>query len=129
MRATAMALAAVAMLATTACTPAMGPTAMNQPTPRPAKAVQVKVTVRNNKDDAVNVYALVNGTYKHIMTVPAMETFNTNVQANTAVGLRLLVDPVGSNNAFFTNRILVGPGQGIDITVATSLQQSSWAVD
>ncbi|MEJ2678599.1 MAG: hypothetical protein P8174_05915 [Gemmatimonadota bacterium] len=129
MRATAMALAALAVLGTTACTPAMGATAMNQPTPRAAKVVPVKVTVRNNKDDAVNVYALVNGTYKHIMTVPAMETFNMNVQANTAVGLRLLVDPVGSTNAFFTNKILVEQGQGIDITVAKSLQQSTWAVD
>lgn len=129
MRATAMALAALAVLGTTACTPAMAPNAMNQPTPRVAKVVPVKVTVRNNKDDAVNVYALVNGTYKHIMTVPAMETFNANVQANTAVGMRLLVDPVGSTNAFFTSNILIEPGQGIDITVATSLQQSSWAVD
>lgn len=127
MRTKAMALALLAVVGTTACASAAGRTAMNSPAPKSKAMVQVRV--RNNKDDTVDVYALVNGTYKHLMTVPAMETRQAPVDAGTASGVRLLVDPVGSNNAYFTSAILAKPGQGIDVTVATSLQQSSWAID
>jgi hypothetical protein len=126
MKTKVMALAVLAVLGTTACASAAGQTAMNEPVPQ--SKVPVQVRVRNNKDDNVDVYAMVNGTYKHIMTVPAMETRQAQVNA-TARGVRLLVDPVGSNDAFLTNTILVNAGQGIDLTVASSLQRSSWAVD
>lgn len=127
MKTKAMALAVLAVLGTAAYASATTPKAMNQLSPKPNTQVQVRV--RNNKDDDVNVYALVDGTYKHIMKVPAMETRKVEVNTDAAAGLRLLVDPEGSNNAYFTNTILVKPGQGIDLTVATALQRSSWAVD
>lgn len=129
MKTNMVALAVVAVLGTTACASAGGQVAMNTPEPHSNTPVQVKV--RNNNEDNVNVYALVDGTYRRVAAVPAMETREVELPAgaNVAHGVRLLVDPVGSSNAFFTNRIIVSPGQMIDLRVANTLRGSTWSVD
>ncbi|HKJ92339.1 MAG TPA: hypothetical protein VJ957_04180 [Longimicrobiales bacterium] len=128
MRSTMMVLAAMAMVGTTACASA-GRTAMQQPGPKSNAAVPL--TVRNDNGHDVNVYAMVNGTYRQVMEVPAMETRKLDLPraADTANGLQLKVETEGSDQTYSTNAILVAPGDGIDLTVAKSVTKSSWAVD
>lgn len=129
MKTKVMALAVLAVLGTTACASAAGRTSMNQPAPKSNAPVQV--TVRNNNEHAVDVYAMVNGTYKQMLKVPPMETRNMNLppEANTSNGVRLKVNALGSGQTYSTQAILVTPGQGIDLTVGSAVKASSWAVD
>ncbi|MEJ2677887.1 MAG: hypothetical protein P8174_02300 [Gemmatimonadota bacterium] len=129
MRTKMVALAALAVLGTTACASAGGQAAMRGPAPKSNAPVQL--TVRNDNEHAVDVFAMVKGTYEQMLRVPPMETRNMSLppKANMENGVRLKVTAVGSGETYSTNAILLNPGQGIDLTVASSVNASSWAVD
>jgi hypothetical protein len=138
-----MALATVALLGTTACASATGAAAPKAPSPnqapktsqasqasKPSQRRNVAVNVTNNNFNDVDVYALEGGIYQRLAMVPSMDSVSVKLPGDAQItgGVRLLVDPIGGQSAFFTGEILVSPGDAIRLTVANPIDLTNWFV-
>lgn len=120
-------MALVATLSATACAPTNGPAR--------AAAVQpdrqTTVEVNNRNWQQVVVYLEVDGMRHRLGTVSTGHTqrFAMPRSAVLASGsVRLLADPIGSDEVFTTERIPIRRGQAIELTVQNHLRISSYAV-
>jgi hypothetical protein len=95
--------------------------------PAPERAA---VTVKNDNWSDVVVFVVRSGTRSRIGSVTAMSTHTFRVPPDLAPDgiLQLMVDPVGSNNTYVTDRIVVNSGQRVELTVAQVLRMSSFSV-
>ena len=77
----------------------------------------------------VNVYALRSGVRQRLGTVRGMKTDTLNVGQIAAGGqVRLLAEPVATNERHVSDAITVGPGDWIEFTVRNPLNLSTVAV-
>ena len=96
----------------------------------PPAAEKAAVTVKNDNWSDVVVFVVRGGTRSRIGSVTAMSTNTFRVPSDLAPDgvLQLMVDPVGSNSVYVTDRIVVNSGQRVELTVAQVLRMSSFSV-
>lgn len=89
------------------------------------------LVVENNKWLDVNVYAVRNGTRQRLGTVASLQSERFRLPNWVTVGaaeLRLLIDPVGSEQMHLTEPIMVTRGSSIMFKVADYLPLSAYSV-
>lgn len=108
---------------TAACAPHHGSAAPPPPEP-------VEVTVNNSNYLDVDVFAVRGTSRSRIGSVTGLSsaTFLLPVHYAADGNLQLLVDPIGSNATYLTDKIAVNPGQHVELTVTAVLRMSSYAV-
>lgn len=92
---------------------------------------EVRVQVTNNNWSQVVVYAMRDGTRWRLGEVSTMRTrtfpLDRSMQMG-AGGMEILVDPLGSSEAYLTDRITVNPGETIVLHVENNLALSNYSV-
>jgi hypothetical protein len=90
----------------------------------------VEVTVNNSNYLDVDVFAVRGTSRARIGSVTGLSSATLLVPVHLAAdgNVQLLVDPIGSNATYLTDRIAVSPGQQIELTVAPVLRMSSYSV-
>ena len=90
----------------------------------------VVVIVNNSNYLDVDVFAVRGGSRTRVGSVTGLSSATFNVPAHYALNgtLQLLVDPIGSDATYLTDKIAVGPGQQLELTVAAVLRMSSYSV-
>jgi hypothetical protein len=89
------------------------------------------LVVENNKWLDVNVYAVRNGTRQRLGSVASLQTQRFRLPGWVTTGaseLRLLIDPVGSEQMHLTEPIVVTDGSSIVFKVADYLPLSAYSV-
>jgi hypothetical protein len=122
-----IAITALTLVSAGACAP-MAPAAGPTPSDR---AQETTVTVANHNWSDMTIYLEAGGMRHRLGTVTTgrTETFLMPRSAWLPSGdVRLVADPIGSSEAYVTERILVNRGQEIEFTVQNHLAISSWAV-
>jgi hypothetical protein len=91
---------------------------------------RVTVTVKNTNWMDMNVFAVRGTTRSRVGSVTGLTTATLHVPTNLAPDgiLQFMVDPIGSDGAYVTERISVSPGQRIELTIGTVLRMSTYAV-
>jgi hypothetical protein len=94
------------------------------------KAERTAVTVKNDNWMDMAVFAVRGSSRLRIGFVTGMSRGTFTIPADFCPDgvLQLLVDPVGSNATYLTERISVSSGQRVELTVGTVLAMSSFAV-
>ncbi|HEX5075795.1 MAG TPA: hypothetical protein VFW03_21465 [Gemmatimonadaceae bacterium] len=90
----------------------------------------VEVTVNNSNYLDVDVFAVRGTSRARLGSVTGLSTATFLVPVHLAAdgNLQLLVDPIGSNATYLTDKIAVGPGQHVELTVTAILRMSSYSV-
>ncbi len=90
----------------------------------------VYVTVKNQYRLDVNVYALYGGGRQFLGVVTSWNSQDFSVWATLAVStrFRIAADPIGSNQNYVTEEILVRKGDVVEVTVLDPLAQSYYTV-
>ena len=90
----------------------------------------VVVLVNNSNYLDVDVFAVRGTSRARVGSVTGLSSATFRVPAHYALDghLQLLVDPIGSNATYLTDKIAVGPGQQVELTVAAILRMSSYSV-
>ena len=119
---TAMALAALAF-DVAACATTHGSSTVPQPE-------KTALTVRNNNWLDVDVFVVRGTSRSRVGSVTGMSTGTFRVPSDFSPDgvLQLMVDPVGSNGSYVTDKIAVNSGQRVELVVASVLRMSSFAV-
>ncbi len=110
------------MIGTAACATHHGSAA-----PAPER---VAVTVKNSNWMDMDVFAVRGETRARVGSVTGLTTATFRVPANFAPDgvLQFMVDPVGSDAAYVTEKIVVAPGQRVELTIGSVLRMSTFAV-
>ena len=86
----------------------------------------VGLHVRNNNFLDMDVYAVSAGLATRLGTVTGNSARNFVLDPSLATpDLRIVAAPIGGNGRASTGQVLVGPGQTIDFTIGSVLQNSS----
>lgn len=111
------------MIDATAC-------ATQHPSGAPPPPDRVTVTVKNSNWMDVVVFAVRGTTRSRVGSVTGLSSATFHVPAHYAPdgNLQLLVDPIGSDATYLTDRIAVNPGQHVELTVTSILRMSSFSV-
>jgi hypothetical protein len=91
----------------------------------------IRIEVRNDNFLDVTVYVLPDGVSHRIGDVTGSSSATLDVPARlifAATSMRLLVNPIGSREAYLSEEILVSHGDLIRLHVASQIQMSSWSV-
>jgi hypothetical protein len=91
----------------------------------------IRVEVRNDNFLDVTVYVLPDGVSHRIGDVTGSSSATLDVPARlifAATSMRLLVNPIGSREAYLSEEIPVSPGDLIRLNVASQIRMSSWSV-
>jgi hypothetical protein len=88
------------------------------------------VIVNNTNYLDVDVFAVRGTSRSRVGSVTGLSSATFSVPAHYASdgNLQLLVDPIGSNATYLTDKIAVSPGQQLELTVAAILRMSSYSV-
>lgn len=91
---------------------------------------RVAVTVKNANWMDMDVFAVRGGTRARVGSVTGLTTATFRVPANFAPDgvLQFMVDPIGSDAAYVTEKIVVSPGQRVELTIGSVLRMSTFAV-
>lgn len=91
---------------------------------------RVTVTVKNTNWMDMDVFAVRGGTRSRVGSVTGLTTATLHVPTDFAPDgiLQFMVDPVGSDGTYVTEKISVSPGQRIELTIGTVLRMSTYAV-
>lgn len=92
---------------------------------------RAEIVVQNSNWLDMNVYAVRGGSRMRLGTVNSMasERFRLPRHMVDGVGgLRLLADPIGSRDVYFSQPILIGPGQRVEWKLENNLALSSFTV-
>ena len=111
------------MIGTAACSPHHRSAAVPPPEP-------VELTVNNSNYLDVDVFAVRGTSRGRVGSVTGLSTatFHVPVAYTPDGNLQLLVDPIGSSSTYMTDKIAVGPGVHVELTVTAVLRMSSYAV-
>lgn len=95
-----------------------------------APAEPVELTVNNSNYLDVDVFAVRGTSRARVGSVTGLSSATFQVPAHYAYDghLQLLVDPIGSDATYLTDRIAVSQGQHVELTVTAVLRMSSYAV-
>jgi len=90
----------------------------------------VEVIVNNSNYLDVDVFAVRGSSRSRVGSVTGLSTATLHVPAQLVPDghLQLLVDPVGSDATYLTDRIAVSQGQVVELTVTAVIRMSSYAV-
>ncbi|MGH7468537.1 MAG: hypothetical protein ACRENP_11305 [Longimicrobiales bacterium] len=92
---------------------------------------QTTLLVENNNWSDMAVYLVRNGLRARVGTVPSFSRARF-VLSDALVGgvadLRLLADPIGSNQKYLSDPIRLGPGQQVRFRLENNVQLSSYSV-
>ena len=96
----------------------------------PAPPERMVVIVNNSNYMDVDVFAVRGTTRARVGSVTGLTSATFRVPTHYAPdgSLQLLVDPIGSNATYVTDKIAVGPGQHLELTIAAILRMSSYSV-
>lgn len=88
------------------------------------------VTVRNDNWLDVAIYLVKGVSRFRLGTVrgASSETFRIQDEPNAATPVRLLADPIGSQQRYLTEPIVVSPGQRIELRVGSPIAVSTVAI-
>jgi len=88
------------------------------------------VTVNNSNYLDVDVFAVRGTTRSRVGSVTGLSSATFSLPTHYAPdgSLQLLVDPIGSSATYLTDKIALGPGQHLELTVAAILRMSSYSV-
>ena len=118
-----------AVLAATACaTPGGGAAPVTDGQERPD---HVAIRVMNNAWSAIHVYVVAGGQWQSLGVLSSQSTEDYTVAWSRLGGrneIRLVADPVGSTEGYFSDPILVQPGDLVEWTLQNNLALSSVSV-
>ena len=86
------------------------------------------VQVTNNSWSAIHVYVVAGGQWESLGLVASQNTADYEVSRSRLGGrgeIRLVADPVGSTQGYFSDPILVEPGDRVEWTLQNNLSLSS----
>ncbi len=89
------------------------------------------VHVDNHNWQDVDVFAVREGTRIRLGMVTSMSSGDFRLPEAFLVGspnVQLRIDPIGSNNGYLTQGILVAPGQTVDLRIENNLNLTSYSV-
>ena len=89
------------------------------------------VTVRNDNWLDVAVYLVRGASRFRIGTVRSTSTETFRLPAGAHSGgtpLRIMADPIGASQGYLTDPVVLGPGQRLELMVASQINVSSFAV-
>jgi hypothetical protein len=88
------------------------------------------VTVKNSNWMDVDVFAVRGTARSRVGSVTGLSTATFRVPVDYAPdgSLQLLVDPIGSDATYLTEKIAVNPGQRVELTVTSVLRMSTFSV-
>ena len=89
------------------------------------------VTVRNDNWLDVAVYLVRGASRFRIGTVRSTSTETFRLPAGSHSGgtpLRIMADPIGASQGYLTDPVVLGPGQRLELMVASQINVSSFAV-
>ena len=91
---------------------------------------RVAVTVKNTNWMDMDVFAVRGTTRARVGSVTGLTTATFRVPANFAPDgiLQFMVDPIGSDATYVTDKIVVSPGQRVELTIGSVLRMSTFAV-
>ena len=91
---------------------------------------RVAVTVKNTNWMDMDVFAVRGSTRSRVGSVTGLTTATFGVPANFAPDgvLQFMVDPVGSEATYMTEKISVSPGQRVELTIGSVLRMTTYAV-
>jgi len=95
----------------------------------PANTAIVHVNNHNWQD--VDVFAVREGMKMRLGMVTSMSSGDFKLPETFLVGspnVQLRIDPIGSNNGYLTQSILVSPGQTVDLRIENNLNLTSYSV-
>jgi hypothetical protein len=91
----------------------------------------IGVEVRNDNFLDVTVYVMPDGVSHRLGDVTGSSSATLEVPGRlifAATSLRLMVNPIGSREAYLSEEIFVSPGDLLRLNVASRIQMSSWSV-
>src|SRR5262245_41560592 len=93
----------------------------------PAATDAVTVSVQNNNWQDVDVYALRNGQRVRLGNVTATRTgvFVLPPSVSVAPDLRIQIHPLAANRDFVSQKLIVNPGDVVEVVVVNALPQST----
>lgn len=91
---------------------------------------RVAVTVKNTNWMDMDVFAVRGTTRARVGSVTGLTTATFRVPANFSPDgvLQFMVDPIGGDAAYVTDKMVVSPGQRVELTIGTVLRMSTFAV-
>lgn len=101
------------------------------PSPEPRenqRGEEITVHVQNNAWETIHVYALAGGQWESLGVVSSQNSSDYTIPRGMLGGrseIRLVADPIGSNQGFFSEPILVEPGDRVEWTLQNNLALSS----
>jgi len=104
--------------------------ATRHPSAAAAPPEPVELTVNNSNYLDVDVFAVRGTSRARIGSVTGLSsaTFLVPVHHAADGNLQLLVDPIGSNATYMTDKIAVSPGQHVELMVTAILRMSTYSV-
>jgi hypothetical protein len=111
----------------------LGACAARAPSPfaEATREEEIRVEVRNDNYLDVTVYVMRDGMSYRLGDVTGSSSATLEIppsQVLAAMGVRLLVNPIGSRGAYLSEPIMAGPGDTITLRVASVLRMSSWSM-
>lgn len=89
---------------------------------------EISVSVRNNAWSAIHVYAVMGGQWESLGVVSSQSSSDFELSRSMMGGrgeIRLVADPIGSNEGYFSDPILIEPGDRVEWTLQNNLSLSS----
>lgn len=124
----AVAVLAVLAVATGCATFGGGSEDEDAPPPPNFRDDPVQVQIQNNNWNTMHVYVVAGGQISSLGQVSSMDTGDFTVPAGMMGGrkeIRLFADPIGSRDSFYSDPILVEPGDHVEWTLQQPLVHSS----
>lgn len=99
------------------------------PVPREDQREQdITVHVKNNAWNSIHVYAVAGGQWESLGVVSSQNSSDYVLSRSVLGGrgeIRLVADPIGSNQGYFSDPILIEPGDRVEWTLQNNLSLSS----
>ena len=91
---------------------------------------RLAVTVKNTNWMDMDVFAVRGSTRSRVGSVTGLTTATFGVPANFAPDgvLQFMVDPIGSEATYMTDKISVSPGQRVELAIGAVLRMTTYAV-
>lgn len=88
----------------------------------------ITVRVQNNAWSSIHVYAVTGGQWESLGVVSSQNSSDYTLSRAMLGGrgeIRLVADPIGSNQGYFSDPILIEPGDRVEWTLQNNLSLSS----
>lgn len=95
---------------------------------RNAEGEDISVRIENNAWDAIHVYVVAGSRWNSLGVVSSQGRSDYTVPSSSLGGrgeIRLVADPIGSTEGYFSDPILVEPGDRVEWTLQNNLSLSS----